>query len=245
MARVETADPEPRRDALAAAGLVGLAIAAALAMHAVGLATRSAPRGPGGASSGPEVVLVRSGREALALWHGRGLQGRILVHAGRFFHFVSDGHEDAMRSTLLRPGMGADLDARLLATAGPRGYLFAAASTGIARRIEYVSPPATLEERLAAMDLAPAALPALLPSQAFPRRLRADLPGEGEPVLLELSASWFDDPRAPDLLALVRDARLPSDLVVVNLAEDAADVSEPARAAARDLAASLGARSER
>jgi hypothetical protein len=231
-----------RREARSCVWAVSATLASAavtlLIVQALGTATRSfAPPRPG--SRGPEVIVVRSGREALAAWHARGVRGRILVHAGRFLHFMPDEGEQLARELLIGPGTGRAFDERVVASAGPRDYLWVAASAGIIRRIIYLSPPAALDQRLADLHAARAELPLTLASEAFPRELRADLPASEEPLLLEVSASWFDDPRAPDLLSSLRAARLRADLVVVNLAEDADDVSGRARLAARRLAAGL------
>jgi hypothetical protein len=237
----ESARREARRYAWATAATLASALAALAALHALGHATRSfaSPR-PG--ARAPEVIVARSGRDALAAWRARGMQGRILVHAGRFLHFVADEGTESMRET--GPGSGRAHDERLLERAGPRNYLRVAASTGIARRILYLSPPTALDARLADLHLDRGELPAALPSQAFPRELWSELPALEEPVLVEVSASWFDDPRAANFLASLDAAHLRADLVVVNLAEDAEDVSERARAAARKLAAALAARAD-
>lgn len=233
------ADPARRGAAAylrAAAGVVAFSVAAAAGLHAYGRTTRTFEPGP------PEVLLVRDGRKALAAWRQRHEQGRILVHAGRFLHFVDDGREEAMQQTLTAPGRGAALDELLERTAGPGRYLWVAASAGIARQIIYVSPPDSLDTRLAALGWNRSALPASIPWEVFPRTLTGTFPNVDEQVIIEICASWFDDPRAPDPLGEVLASGLDPDLIVVNLAEDAEDVSESARSAARSLAAALGAK---
>jgi hypothetical protein len=192
-----------------------------------------------------EILLVRSGRAALAAWRERHEQGRILVHAGRFLHFVDDDRDQAMRETLTAPGHGRELDDQLFRLAGPSKYLWVAASTGIARQIVYVSPPEALDERLASLGWSRSVLPASIPWEVFPRSLEASFPRIDEPVMLEICASWFDDARTRDPLAEILASGLHPDLIVVNLAEDAEDVSDHAREAARSLAAALGASAAR
>lgn len=227
----------PRRAGVAAALTLAAACAVPLGLNALGRSTRAFVRSP---AAGPELVVVANGREALSAWRARGLRGRALVHAGRFLHFVEET-QGATRGAVLRPGAGDALTQRLVSGAGPTDYLWVAASAGVARRIAYVAPPTALAERLAALGQPAEALPIPLPSRDFPRELHGALPGFDEPVLVEVSASWFDDPRAPDLSAALRAGRPRCDLVVVNLATDAADVSDGARAAARELAAAIGA----
>ncbi len=222
---------EARRDLFAAGAILALSVGAAASLAALGRSTRTfAAAGDAGT---PEVVVVPTGRDALAEWHRRGLRGRILVHAGRFLHFVEV--PAAQNESPAPPGVPAAPDPQV----GPRNYLRVAATSGVARRIVYVSPPGALDERLATLRRTRAELPVALPSEAFPRALLAGFPSTAEPVLLELSASWFDDPRAPDPIAALRGSDLRADLVVVNLAEDAEDVSEHARERARALASRI------
>lgn len=192
-----------------------------------------------------EILLVRSGRAALHAWRERRVQGRILVHAGRFLHFVDDDRDAAMREALTATGRGKELDDLLERLAGPAKYLWVAASTGIVRQIVYVSPPEALDERLGKLGWTRAALPASIPWEVFPRTLEASFPRIDEQVILEICASWFDDPRATDPVGQILASGLHPDLIVVNLAEDAEDVSEPAREKARALAAALGAEAAR
>jgi len=209
---------------LHALGLVGAAAMAVTALHALGQARRVI--GVARPASAPRLdsVLVRRNAAVLDAWRERGVRGRIVVHVGRFLHFVQEEP---------RP------DAR--------NYLLVAAETGIARRILYLSPPGTLEARLRTLGVDRASLPLALPSQVFPRTLLAELPASDEPVLLDVNASWFDEGAPEALMQTLRASRLRIDLVTLSLAEDADDVSDRARAGLRQFAAALAgtAREER
>jgi len=227
----------PLRDAFYVLALAGFVAAG---LHELGhLRRRIGPARP--VAAGAKVVVAHTGREALSTWRAAEVRGRVLVHAGRFFHFVEDSAENGLASTPGAPGHPAEVDALLLRTAGPKDYLRAAASLGIARRIAYVSPPASLASRLANLGADRAQLPLPLPSEAFPRELLGQFPKTQEPVLLEIAASWFDDPEAPDPMDGLAASGLRADLVQVDLQEDADDVSDAARGRALAFARRLGA----
>lgn len=215
-------------------------VAVALALDAAG---RSARAPPARARASAEVLVVETDAEIPRAWRARGLEGRTVVHAGRFLHFVEDEVRRLTAATLTGPGTGAALDDLLLARAGPRDYLAVAASTGLTRRIFYVSPRGPLEERLAALDRPRDALPVRIDADATPRVIDAAAPALGERVVLDVNASWFDGGTAADLLAALGRAGLEVELATLSLARDAGDVSPAAREALRrfepELAAAL------
>ncbi len=130
-------------------------------------------------------------------------------------------------------------DDLLAARAAPANYLFVSASTGIARRLFYVSPPRSLRERLAALGATPAALPMRIDAEAIQRTLDGSPPVLDEPVLLDVDASWFDEGTGAELLERMAAAGLQIELVTLSLADDAADVSPTAREALRAFAEAL------
>jgi hypothetical protein len=236
---VRPPEPDRRRAGAtwrAAAGVLAFSVAVVAGLQAFGRLTRTHHGPPA------QVLVVANGRAALRAWRERHERGRVLVHAGRFLHFIDDARAEDMKRALTAPGHGGDLDELLLRTAAPGRYLWIAASIGMVRQIVYVSPPAALDERLGQLGWSRDGLPADLTWEVFPRTLAAAFPKLDEPVILEICASWFDDPRAPDPLGQILASGLEPDLVVVNLAEDSPDVSDRAREEARSLGATLGAR---
>jgi hypothetical protein len=193
----------------------------------------------------PPVLLARTSADVVKAWRSHGMRARTIVHAGRFLHFVESHGAKTVRLALTERGSGAKADALLQAEASPANYLWVAASTNVARRIFYLSPPKALAARLDSLRLTPAALPLQIDAAAIPRTLAASPPHLlEEPVLLDVNASWFDEADGATLLASVRGSGLRMELVTVGLAEDAADVTPAARAAARAFAASLSAESK-
>jgi hypothetical protein len=232
------------RTAALAAAIVACSGLIAIALQAEGIASRRAPGRPAADPGVAEIVLARTDNEVVRTWRSRGLRGRTVVHAGRFLHFVADEGRRLTLETLSSPGTGKDLDRLLVSGAGVLDYLWVTASLNVARRIYYVSPPLALETRLASMGDTRGALPLRIDEEATPRALDGSPPRIGEPVLLDVNASWFDESDGPALAAALRAAALRCDLVTISLAEDAADVSPRARNAARAFARALETRAE-
>jgi hypothetical protein len=135
------------------------------------------------------------------------------------------------------------VDAAALAAADQRSYLWSAAEAGVARRIGYLVPERTFQRRLEATAALPGGATAAGPRDA-PWLLRSAAPWPpvpaGEPVLLDVNASWFDEADGDALLARLAGVR--ADLVICSLAEDAPVVTAEARARLRAFAARLAGR---
>ncbi len=221
---------------------LAVAVAAAMVTYAIGLEvagrfTRVMGRAAM-AGAGAEVLVVRTNADVVRAWHARGVRGRVVVDFGRFLHFVED--ETIPAEAMAAPGRGRVADAALLAAAGPRNYLRIAAELDIARRVEFVSPPAALDARLSSIGRAQADLPLDIDDGPLARELDAAPPAVSEPVLVDVNASWFDEGEPALLVAELRTARMSSDLVTVSLAEDSTDVSDRARERARAFAHAIG-----
>jgi len=230
----------PRRTALLLAALLPLA---ALALGALGRSGRTVgPAGPVEAGR-TGVLLVPRNADVAAAWAARGQRGRVVLHAGRFLHFVPADPAWLAGLTAAGPGTARAVDAAALAAADQRTYLWAAAEAGVARRIAYLVPPRTFARRLEASAAAPGGATAAGPrDQPWLLRTAAPAAPGGEPVLLDVNASWFDEASGDELLRLLGEGGVRSDLVVLSLAEDAPVVTEGARAALRTFAARLAGR---
>ncbi len=226
-----------------AALVVTVAAASAVGLHALGRAVRPFGTASALGTPGPEILLVRTNGGAAVAWRSRGLRGRVVLHAGRFLHFVTE--ERAFRPMASGPGSGGDWAAAVFGGAGKRNHLWVAAVTGVARRVHYLSPPGALRERLQAIGRSGSALPLDIDERALPRTIDAAPPRLAEPVLLDVNASWFDESGGDELLVLLRAAGTTADVVTLSLAEGNEDVSDAARERVRAFAAKLGAREER
>ncbi len=187
--------------------------------------------------SGAEVLVVPTNGDVVRAWRARRLRGRVVVHFGRFLHFVED--EPIPVEAVAAPGRGGVEDTLLLAEAGPRNHLRIASELDIARRVEFVSPPAALGARLSSIGRARADLPLAIDAGPEARELRAAPPRLSEPVLVDVNASWFDEGEPAALESELRTAQISSDLITVSLAEDNPDVSDRARESARAFARAI------
>ena len=233
----------PRRPGLVALALAALLPLVALALGAVGRARRTVGPARPVEAGRTEVLLVARNADVAAAWATRGERGRVVLHAGRFLHFVPADPAWLAAQAAAGAGSARAVDAAALAAADQRSYLWAAAEAGVARRIAYLVPPRTFARRLEASAAAPGGATAAGPRDA-PWLLRTASPAApgGEPVLLDVNASWFDEAGGDDLLRLLGEARVEADLVILSLAEDAPAVPEAARAALRAFAARLAGR---
>ncbi len=224
-----------------AAAVTAATVSCAFGLEAAGRFARVVGRAaaPG---AGAEVLVIRTNADVVRTWRTRGLRGRVVLHFGRFLHFVED--EVIPVEGMAAPGHGRAVDAALLTEAGPRNYLRIAAELDIARRVEFVSPPAALGARLSSIGRAQADLPLDIDDGPQARELDAAPPAVSEPVLVDVNASWFDEGDPTRLVAELRTARISSDLVTVSLAEDSADVSDRARERARAFARAIASVTE-
>jgi len=230
---------------LAAAVLIVLAAAGTAAgAHALGRASRHA--GPAGLVAGGKatVVMVRSGRDTVALWRERGFSGRIVVHAGRFLHFVSPDEDGSLlASTLVRPGTGSEVCAAYAARSDWRNYLRVAIECGVARGIHYVLPRPDLAARATRLGRAwdgESGTTLDLGVEGVVRTASLEPPSFREPVLLDIHASFFDGGDGDALLGAIRRAGIRSDLVTLCLSDDSPDVSPEARHRLVSFARALG-----
>lgn len=160
-----------------------------------------------------------------------------MVHAGRFLHFVVPPEASAQAVALLdRPGSTPRLLRAFAGRVDHQNYLWVAAETGVARRVDYLSPPAALRARLEALGRPASAAEAEISFEGFPRSMGLRAPRTDEPVLLDISASWFDESDEAALVAALRAAKLRAAVVTLCLSEGAPDVSEAARARLQELA---------
>jgi len=233
----------PRRPVRAALLLAALLPLCALALDALGRSGRTVGSALPIEAGRTEVLLVARNADVAAAWAARGQRGRTVLHAGRFLHFVPA--DPAWLATLTAAGAGTAraVDAAALSAADQRSYLWSAAEAGVARRVAYLVPPRTFARRLEASAAAPGGATAAGPRDQ-PWLLRTASPAApgGEPVLLDVNASWFDEASGDELLRLLGEGGVRSDLVVLSLAEDAPAVPEAARSALRAFAARLAGR---
>jgi len=83
-----------------AIALAIVAVLAGVALHLLGRSRRVIGRGRPIAAA--EVLLVHRNGAVLDAWRERGLRGRVVVHVGRFLHFVSEDDPAGLAAAALR-----------------------------------------------------------------------------------------------------------------------------------------------
>lgn len=218
--------------------LAASAVLAALASDCHGLASRR-PFEPPPDLRGVSWATVGDAADAYRVWEAAGVRGRRLV--------VLTGRWSKPRNLKERPPAPEEL------AAGSGGgdivdqdsALFAAAQSGIARRLDVVMPPSALDRRLAevagqkALERSGRAF--RLPYEALERRFSAPeaFAAPSETVLVLVEPSWFQEGAPPDPAAWLAGLGARHDLALLALDDPAA--GDEQRVRARRLGTVLGA----
>lgn len=184
------------------------------------------------------LLVVHSAAEAIEAWRRSGYKGRVLVHAGRYLHFIQpeEPYPDRRLASFPHP-----VESMILQHAGDPGMLWVLMRLNIARELVNLLPADVYDEKLGSGGSRGRRSTTL--AEYGMKRTLADHVGDyGEPVLLSLDASLFNtadgNRLASELLPRLRDA----DLVICNLAEDNPRITDDQREALLDYVAGIPAR---
>jgi hypothetical protein len=199
---------------------------------------------PGALSGGPVPVAVAGdSRELFSLWKASGIWGRVLVHAGRYLHFVEPETEGLYKGLERFPIRTADIGEFYEAGVGNEGFIAVAMQVGVVREVYYVLSRSDYGERrdavagLAGVSVRPDRI--VMDHWGSPRTLTPWLPAIAEPVVLNVDASYFAEGDGQGLLESIRRSGLRADVVTVNLARDNPEVDDAQREAAMAFASAL------
>lgn len=187
-------------------------------------------------------VMAADGRAVLEEWLRRGVVGRTVLHVGAYLHSVPpEGIARTVAPLQATAGETAALRDAIRRAAGDRSYLWAAVELGVARRVVFIEPRQRLAARAGELGLpAPRAGEALdLGICGLERVAYESVPPMGEPVLLDVAASWFEDGDPRLLRAELAAAGVRADVVTLNRLGGTAEVSEPMRDRLSAFGASL------
>ena len=180
-----------------------------------------------GNSDGMMVVVVHSATEAIDAWRQSGYSGRVLVHAGRYLHFVQPDEPYPERRLSMFPH---PIETMMLEHAGDPGMLWVLMRLNIARELVNLLPADVYDEKLGSSGNR-GSRRTTIASYGMKRTIADHFVEFGEPILLSMDASIFGaeegDRLALELLPRLQDA----DLVICNLAEDNPRVTEAQREA--------------
>jgi hypothetical protein len=218
------------------AAIAILSVASFAGMDALGRASRVPFQPPPGFAG--RWGMVEDAAAAYRVWSAAGLRGRrLLVLSGQWSQPRKAGGRPSSH-----PGAGASDPAGVDAN----GAVFAAATSGIARRLDVVMPPRALHrqlvQRLGHKQLVREDRAFRHPFDALERRFSEPdaFTAAPEPVLVLVEASWFAEGGPEDVVTWLQARGVSYDLALLALHDGAADAG--ASAVARKVGEALGAR---
>ncbi len=227
---------QSRRYLVASLALAIVAVVTLVGVDRFGKAARSyADARP--ISQKPKVVIARNAKHAVELWRASGLRGRILVHVGKYLHFVEPGVKYPDERLGQFP---YDIEATMARHAGDPGLLWVLMRINVARDLHNVLPRDVYTNKVGAGGRVPSERSTMQATYGLRRTISDHLFAFDEPVLLSVDASLFASSDGRELAAELRASSLSTDMVVCNLAEDNPRVSDDARARLRHFAEELG-----
>jgi hypothetical protein len=178
------------------------------------------------------AYTVKRTVDVYSLWQEHQARGRIVVHLGRFLHFMEESSEGPPQIAAI----AADHAHFHIRQISYRDFLWASFQTNIAREIYTVLPPADFKEKIGAT---PQQNKFVIYEFCSPRIFTMSLPSVAEPVLLNIDASFFASTDTAQLVNDLMKSGLKADIVTICLAEDNPDVTDLDRRKARDFIALL------
>jgi len=180
------------------------------------------------------VHLVEKTSDVAALWKEQGVRGRVVLHLGKFLHFMKSGAPTGgpRRAMLITEGTSiADIlagDPTHFNQDRPdyKNFLWIAYQTDVAREIYNVVPAADFMQRFGVSAASAGSKDVDAQVFGFPRTVTTRLPALAEPVLLNIDASYFGSADPAGLLDALLKSGLRADLVTVCLAQDNPDVTD-------------------
>lgn len=236
--RSDTANPLMKKFALAL--LIIAACAASLIMlNHGGNTTRVLGRAFALARERFPAYAVKTTGDVYSLWQEQRVHSRIVVHLGRFLHFMEAGHSTGGPPQIAT--IVADHEHFTIERTSYRNFLWVAFQTNIARGIYTVLPPADFKKRF---NNTQPQKEIIVHEYGSPRIFTTRLPTLAEPVLLNIDASFFATTDAAQLMYELMKSGLKADIVTICLAEDNPDVADLDRQKARDFITLLSAHAD-
>ena len=195
-----------------------------------------------------EIRVVRTSAQLYRYWQRLGLQGRIVVHAGRYLHYVDDeehplGYAAPPSYPVTVTSVRGEREKRVDHT----NLLWLAVQANIARCLYMVMTPADFTARFTSgTDTPPRERDGSIRVHDFgaPRIILDAIPRVGERVVLNMDASYFSGDSGGQLLQSLRDGKLHADVITLCLSEDNPDVTASERVRALETVQNAAAASK-
>lgn len=194
-----------------------------------------------------EITVIRSNPELYRYWKRLGIKGRIMAHAGRYLHYVSekDG-TSGYRATSTYPVTVHSLKEKFESNVNYTNFLWVAVQANIARSLFILMPPDFFSSRFNSDADYPERRQGIVRDHDFgtPRIILNTVPALKEQVVLNIDASYLSSPNGRDLLDKLAGNVLNADVITFCLSEDNPDVTEVERLQAMQLLESFAAASK-
>jgi len=193
---------------------------------------------PAGNDGGIRIAVLGSTPELYRYWKRLGITGRIVVHAGRYLHYV-DESGGAMGYTATRTypvtimQRKDDIEKKL----NYANFLRVAVQTNLARALYMVMPVDVFNSRFASDADFPERGTGIIRTHDFgtPRTIVTVLPDLKERVVLNIDATYLSGPNGKNGLDRLLKGAAAADVITFCLSGDNPDVQEHERTAAMNL----------
>jgi hypothetical protein len=175
------------------------------------------------------VYVVKTTGDINMLWEEKQVTGRIIVHLGKFLHYVAPKETDgSIKSRLQSVAMKARSYSHS-EVENYKSYLWFAFHENIGREIYNVMPRADYVNLFDFKETEIFQDKVIDYDFESPRVITSALPSIQEPVLLNIDASFFGLADAGTLLTSLMKSGLKPDIITICLSEDNPDVTETER----------------
>ena len=243
--------PDGRRSALmhwfSSACILLLVLATAYSLNELGRSSRrAAGAGVSVSAPGVPVAVVADAAELYAAYRSRKVHGRILVHLGRYLHFVEIGDNDTYRGFFQFPIPAFSALRSYEEHISYRNVLWVGMQANLFREIISIVPPQVFQEKAGSIgpqdsNVVEVRHDAIVAHEWGSRRSIVPrlerIPDE--PVILNIDASLFTGPGVPEQVVDIMRSGLIVDLVTLNESRDNPEVTEENRRQLRRFAATL------
>ncbi len=200
--------------------------------------------GPDHAVTDAPVYVLAGTPDVYRLWKEKGFRGRVVLHVGRYLHFVPVDMKDTSEGLSRFPVETISLIKEYEGKLDHRNFLMVALLGNIAREVYNVLPPYVFRGKLEAargMSGVRVSGKRIRTHHLGSRRTISDsIPVLEEPVLLNIDASYFARPGAAEnLLKGLKASGIRVDMITLCLSEDSPDVTEAEREMLRGFASRL------
>lgn len=194
-----------------------------------------------------EISVIRSNAELYRYWKRLGIKGRVVVHAGRYLHFVP-GKEGSSgyRATDSYPVMiRTASDDEFEKSVTYANFLWAAVQTNMARKLYTLMPVDVFNLRFGSDADYPESRTGVIRDHDFgaPRIILTAAPEIKERVVLNIDASFLSSSNGRDVLEKLLGHEMKADVITFCLSGDSPDVTEDERTEAMKLLESFTAAS--